>query len=129
MSERFTGKVARYSRQALGSFRNVLLEGQTQYFTIGLGDDHAYPQPGDWITVHGIVKGGRFLTSSWEYAHTCEVCHDPIREEPIVSEETGKREFCSDECLFEAIEDMRIARIEAKQQYDLYGDDLDSWFR
>lgn len=61
--------------------------------------------------------------------HQCEKCDEFFDEEPITSEETGKREFCSDECLQEAIDDMRIARIEAKQQWDLYGDDVDSWFR
>ena len=59
----------------------------------------------------------------------CERCDDPITGEPLTSEETGKRVFCSIDCLSEATDDMRIARIEAKREYELYGNDLDSWFR
>lgn len=61
--------------------------------------------------------------------HQCEKCDEFFDEEPITSEETGKRKFCSDDCLQEALDDMRIAKIEAKQQWELYGDDVDSWFR
>jgi len=61
--------------------------------------------------------------------HQCEVCDEFFAHEPIMSEETGKRGFCSEGCLQEAIDDLRIARIEAKREYELYGDDLDSWFR
>ena len=61
--------------------------------------------------------------------HQCEKCDDEFDHEPITSPETGKRTFCSDDCLNEAIDDLRIARIEAKREYEMYGDDLDSWFR
>lgn len=123
------GKVVRYSRQQMGSFRNVLLEGQNQWITIGIGQSQTYPQPGDWITVDGIDRDGRFLTTKWDYTHMCEVCDEPIKEEPITDERTGKRQFCSDDCLQEAIDDQRIGEIESKQQWELYGDDIDSWFR
>lgn len=64
-----------------------------------------------------------------EEVHQCEICDEYFATEPIKSEETGLRQFCSDDCLQEAIDDLRIARIEAKEQYELYGDDLDSWLR
>lgn len=126
---KITGKIKRYSRQRMGSFRNVMLEGQTQWITIGLGEDRCYPEPGDTITVHGVDRDGRFLTTRWEYTPLCEVCDEPILEEPITDERTGKRGFCSDGCLQEALDDKRIADIEAKQQFELYGDDMDSWYR
>lgn len=62
-----TGKVVRYSRQSMGSFRNVMLEGQTDFVTIGIGEGATYPQPGQTITVKGVRRDGRFLTESWEY--------------------------------------------------------------
>jgi hypothetical protein len=63
-----TGKVVRYSRQSMGSFRNVLLEGQKDFITIGIGEGLTYPKPGQTITVTGVMRNGRFLTSDWNYA-------------------------------------------------------------
>jgi hypothetical protein len=57
----------------------------------------------------------------------CEVCDQFFDHEPIMSKETGKRRFCSDECLQEAIELTRLYLDEAKQQCALYGEDIDSW--
>ena len=76
-----------------------------------------------------ICPSCRWCAACDEKEHQCEVCDEFFVGEPITSEETGKRQFCSDDCLFEAREDKRIAEIEAKREYELYGDDLDSWFR
>lgn len=59
----------------------------------------------------------------------CELCDEPIDGHPITSEETGDRVFCSIDCVNEAIDNILIAKIDAKREYELYGDDLDSWFR
>ena len=67
-SKTITGKVVKYSRQSMGSFRNVLLEGQTDFVTIGIGEGLTYPQIGQTIIVKGVINGdGRFLTSDWNY--------------------------------------------------------------
>jgi len=63
-----TGKVLKYSRETMGSYRNVMLEGQTQLITIGIGEGLTYPQIGQTIVVQGVMKEGRFLTSDWDYA-------------------------------------------------------------
>lgn len=75
--------------------------------------------------------GMEWTEKEWmrETSPLCEVCDDVIVDKPITSEETGKRQFCSDYCCNEAKDDLRIARIEADQQFALYGDDYDSWYR
>ena len=61
--------------------------------------------------------------------HQCENCDEFFEDEPITSPETGKRGFCSDDCLQEMIEKIELAKAEDKRQYELYGDDIDSWYR
>jgi hypothetical protein len=60
------GKVKRYSRQGVGSFRNALIEGYNDFVTLGLGEGHRHPEVGERIRVTGVMLDGRFLTSSWE---------------------------------------------------------------
>jgi hypothetical protein len=55
----------------------------------------------------------------------CENCDETITC-PVQS---GPRTYCSEECLRESDELRSLAREEAKHQYELYGDDLDSWYR
>jgi len=64
-----------------------------------------------------------------EYKYQCEFCDEEFNGAPVTSEETGKRVFCSDDCLTEALDEIRSGQREAKRQYELYGDDLDSWYR
>jgi len=54
----------------------------------------------------------------------CERCN-AIVTCPVTS---GIRTYCSDDCLAEDTELRILAREEARQQYGLYGDDLDSWY-
>ena len=58
--------------------------------------------------------------------HRCEYCDHFFLEEPVTD---GLREFCSDDCLRDYLEDVRVGECEARREYELYGDDLDSWFR
>lgn len=61
------GTVKRYARQNVrAEYRNVLLEGQTEFVTIGKNQGR-HPQIGDSIIVTGKMKDGKFLTESWDY--------------------------------------------------------------
>ena len=60
----------------------------------------------------------------------CECCDGLyLREHEVLGGRSGQSGFCSDICAREAAEDARIADWEAKREYELYGDDIDSWFR
>lgn len=61
--------------------------------------------------------------------HLCEMCDEPLYGEPVTSEETGPRLFCSEECLQEAQEELRLYAAEAKREWEMFGDDVDSWYR
>ena len=71
----------------------------------------------NWLEFDGIIKA-----LSLRQCETCDSFFPPGLAE-------GDEHHCCDECVFEAEEDRRIARIEAKREYQIYGTDLDSWFR
>lgn len=65
----------------------------------------------------------------WDFCTPlCAFCNAPILGEIVVDDENDLQ-FCSDDCLFEDRDERRIARIDARQQYEMYGDDYDSWYR
>ena len=62
----------------------------------------------------------------------CEFCDEPISKGNEVWHEkrNGIRiPLCSEGCRLEMCDDERISSIEAREQFELYGDDMDSWFR
>jgi hypothetical protein len=62
--------------------------------------------------------------------HQCEYCLRFFLYQPFRSQErNGKSEFCSDNCVTDFEWEVRIGREEAKEQWELYGDDFDSWYR
>jgi len=60
-----TGKVKRFSRKGMGSYRNAIIEGYHDFVTLGLGEDHRHPEIGETIEVKGVMRDGKFLTTSW----------------------------------------------------------------
>jgi len=66
MFKRITGKVKRYSRRRMGSYRNAMIEGHNDWITLGLGEGHRHPEVGETIEVTGVMRDGRFLTESWK---------------------------------------------------------------
>jgi hypothetical protein len=58
----------------------------------------------------------------------CEYCCEEFDPKQFVITEDNMQ-FCSDDCLREHRDEVRIGRIEAKKQWELYGDDYDSWYR
>jgi hypothetical protein len=62
----------------------------------------------------------------------CEFCDEFFHPEhgcEWIGGRHGKSHFCSKDCFREAQEEIRIADCEARREFDLYGDDLDSWYR
>ena len=67
----------------------------------------------------------------------CEKCDLELAAEDAEQQPAGQyqcedgvtRTFCCDDCFVESEEDYRIGRMEARREYAVYGDDLDSWFR
>lgn len=78
------------------------------------------------ITTGEIINGNSL---NFDIPNQCGFCNEFYHEPPIMSEETGLSEFCCDGCLQEALEEIRIDRIEGRRQYEMYGDDMDSWYR
>jgi hypothetical protein len=60
----------------------------------------------------------------------CEQCNSRILGEAVVDQETtGVSQFCSTNCWQDAKHEIYEARREAKEQFELYGNDFDSWYR
>ena len=66
-------------------------------------------------------------------AYQCENCDEWYTTEsvpyPDPDSKYAKRTFCCDECAREAYEDVVWNRIETRREFELYGPDLDSWYR
>ena len=59
----------------------------------------------------------------------CEWCNEEFDDVPCVHPEIDMCEFCSNECANAAYEEVKYWQRVDKEQYELYGDDLDSWYR
>ena len=60
----------------------------------------------------------------------CEMCNQLyLRTDEVKDEETGNSGFCSDDCMLEAVDEVRVGRYEASREYAMYGNDYDSWYR
>lgn len=60
----------------------------------------------------------------------CECCDRLyLRSEEMKDEATGDSGFCSDDCVLQAIDEVRMYRYEAYREYAMCGDDYDSWYR
>lgn len=60
----------------------------------------------------------------------CEKCDEHfMAPETVLGGRTGRSTFCSDDCKLEADDDIMIGDREAAEQYAMYGNDYDSWYR
>jgi hypothetical protein len=67
----------------------------------------------------------------------CEYCDCIIPQFDCEQQPDGKyecvdgkvRQFCCDQCHRDADEDLRVGMLEAREQFELYGADYDSWYR
>jgi len=62
----------------------------------------------------------------YEDAGQCEYCDEVFYHDAVI---VNNHCYCSDDCYFEDEERRTLAKHEAKQQYDMYGLDFDSWYR
>ena len=60
--------------------------------------------------------------------HCNEIMVGPFFEH-TVHPDLKNEVFCNEFCLNEALSDARIARYEAAREFELYGNDYDSWYR
>lgn len=63
--------------------------------------------------------------------HQCEYCDEEFDHEPVVDPDsrTGNRTYCSCDCHADAVEDFGVGDREAQREFEVYGDDYDSWYR
>jgi len=65
--------------------------------------------------------------------HQCEYCnlffwYTPEKQS-LEYDLKQRRTYCSLECAADADEDCRVNQIESKREFEMWGDDLDSWYR
>ena len=66
--------------------------------------------------------------------YICEYCNECFTDDPIPfpdpdDRKFGKRIFCSDDCANEAYDEVQIGRREAARECEIWGNDIDSWYR
>lgn len=65
--------------------------------------------------------------------YQCEQCDIEFDYEPVMYPDPDSRwancQFCSDECAAEAYEEVWVNAQESRREYELYGNDMDSWYR
>ena len=74
--------------------------------------------------------GLEFVEPDYNEVGQCEYCdclYD--KRDEVLGGRDGNAGFCSDDCRREADDDIRIGDIEAQREYELYGNDMDSWYR
>jgi hypothetical protein len=103
--------------------------------------DRFFATPEDaegWIILHYEFLGQvcEFRITQYQCEHCQEpIPHDqePVRFLPLVTERDERplpgQCYCSEDCMLEDQEERRVARCEAREQIEMYGDDLDSWYR
>ena len=69
----------------------------------------------------------------WVVEHQCEFCDEFFTHEPIPYPDShsryAKATFCCDECASEAHENVLVNARETAREYEMYGYDMDSWYR
>jgi len=79
----------------------------------------------------GWTKHVGGILHRWQPASFCEFCNQPYdpTEFEVKGGRSGTSGFCSDDCKRDADEEIRVADCEARREFELYGDDRDSWYR
>lgn len=72
-------------------------------------------------------QGGYEYYPQWQ----CEICDEACQDNSIFFTNIRNIDYvvCSDDCRLEGEDATRVAERESHREYELYGDDLDSWFR
>lgn len=60
----------------------------------------------------------------------CESCGELVTGEKVTREHHRiTQAYCSEDCAHDAEEDLWVGHREAAREFEIYGDDFDSWFR
>lgn len=69
----------------------------------------------------------------WRQYRLCEYCNDKYYGEPVPYPDPDskhcKSEYCSPECADEAVDQVRCNETMDRYEYEMWGNDLDSWYR
>ena len=63
------------------------------------------------------------------HARFCGQCNQLLDREVVTCEELPREQFCCDECMLDSLEELRVARMDDQREYEIWGDDYDSWYR
>jgi DNA replicative helicase MCM subunit Mcm2 (Cdc46/Mcm family) len=74
------------------------------------------------------------ITAKFIECYQCEYCDEYFAHEPIPYPDPAiaakrKATFCSDDCAYDALDDLRLAYMEDSREFEMWGTDYDSWYR